>query len=95
MRDTKTQKNRCLRCYHPLTAAMDIKADHIPKNGDLSICIKCGAVCAFTDNLTLRPLTKNEIEKISNSPEIMWDLRNAVSLVYFVQKVKNKKVLEN
>lgn len=94
MRDTRTQKNRCLRCYHSLDAAMDIDGDNVPKDGDLSICIKCGAVCAFTDSLALRPLTKNEIEKIADNFEVMKYLRRAVSLVYFVQE-KDTKILEN
>lgn len=94
MKDTKTQKNRCLRCYHVLDGAMDIAGENIPKDGDLSICIKCGAVCAFTDNLALRPLRKAEIERISASEELMRSLRRAVSFVWFIQE-KNKKVLEN
>ena len=46
-------------------------AGHKPKPGDWSLCVDCSALSAFADDLTLRPLTEEEMVLAAGDPEIV------------------------
>lgn len=62
MKDHDTNPaGRCLRCGHPLTQASSLHSDVSPSEGDLTLCIRCGHLMAFTADLGFRDLTTEEL----------------------------------
>jgi transcription initiation factor IIE alpha subunit len=54
----------CPYCGHAMDAATDVEADARPSPGDIGVCIECGGVLAYTDDLTLRAASQEEIETL-------------------------------
>jgi hypothetical protein len=53
--------SHCTACGYPLNGAFDTEGDrHVPKEGDFSICIECGAVMVYRADQTLRAMTTRE-----------------------------------
>jgi len=46
-------------------------ADASPNPGDITVCIGCGEIIAFADDLTLRGLTDEEMIEIAADPDIL------------------------
>ena len=44
---------------------------HKPKPGDWSLCVDCSALSAFADDLTLRPLTEDEMTEAAGDPQLV------------------------
>lgn len=61
----------CLACKHRLDAAQDVYGDQLPSSGDITICLYCGHVMAFADDLSLRELTDEEVREIAGDPRII------------------------
>lgn len=61
---------RCIECGEVLKHArlVDPLDSGEVNPGDCSMCGSCGALAVFTDELTLRPLTPDEIEEIRAQP---------------------------
>jgi hypothetical protein len=76
LRINEVPQARCLNCNTMLDAASDLLGDARPNIGDLTICIKCGHLMAFTDDLMLRELTDQEIKDYAGDPRIV-KLQNA------------------
>jgi hypothetical protein len=58
--------SHCLDCGEQLDAATHIGGDqHKPDPGDVSICVRCGHIMAFADDLTLRRLTDEEMKQVA------------------------------
>lgn len=55
----------CPVCTHPFNRATNAEngVQEEPSPGDLSICVECETVLAFTDQLTLRKATDEEIKE--------------------------------
>ena len=62
----------CSNCGAQNTAAGEFVGDGIgiPNPGDLSMCLHCGHLAAFDDNLRLRPITKKERRDALRDPNI-------------------------
>jgi hypothetical protein len=71
--------SRCLDCGKILDAATDAFGDEKPAPGDASICFHCGHIMAFADNLTLRPLTDEEIKQVAGDSKII-KVRTAIAV---------------
>ena len=52
-------RSTCRICGHDSDRVRGTEA-FMPKPGDLTVCINCGAVAAFADDLTLRAPTDDE-----------------------------------
>jgi hypothetical protein len=64
-------KARCPACNKRLTmTAHLLEPDASPSPGDFSICLYCGHLMAFTDDLDLRDLTDQEARDAANDPEM-------------------------
>ena len=59
--------NHCVACGTELDRATSVCSDISPAPGDCTICITCGNLMAFTEALTLRPLTEAERKLISQT----------------------------
>ena len=53
-------KCKCPKCGDLLDAATDMFGGDQPKPGDITVCLHCGHVMAFTELLVLRELTDDE-----------------------------------
>ena len=42
-----------------------------PKPGDVTICLDCGHIMAFAADMTVRPLTDDEIVEVAGDPEVL------------------------
>lgn len=73
---TEMQEDHCLNCGHRTNAATDFLHGTKPKPNDISICLECGHVMAFNDQMRLRSLTEEEIIEIAGHDELVL-LQNA------------------
>jgi Zn ribbon nucleic-acid-binding protein len=69
--DNRIPLSACPACGHRFDGATCVGADGIPKPGDYTICIKCGHLMAFADDLTLRELTSNEMHDIAGDERVL------------------------
>jgi hypothetical protein len=69
MKTTRLGKDRCLACGREVDAATHM-ARQTPKPGDWTICLKCGHLMAFDDELHLRQLTAAETQEAAGNSEI-------------------------
>lgn len=82
----------CVSCGESNDSFTSVKADDArPKSGDISICLYCGHVAIYDDNLTLRELTDDEMYEIAGHPILL--RAQAVSAMYreMKEKKENKK----
>jgi hypothetical protein len=65
-------EQHCSSCGSKLNAATFVGPDDSrPDPGDLSICLYCGYLSAYADDLTLRPLTSAEMHAVAGSPSML------------------------
>ena len=48
-----------------------METEGVPEPGDITICIHCGHLMAFADDMTVRPLTDNEMYDIAGDPRLI------------------------
>jgi hypothetical protein len=63
--------SRCLHCGAELTGATAVGADATPNPGDITVCLACGHIMAFTDDLTLRAPTDAEAYEVAGDQRIL------------------------
>jgi hypothetical protein len=83
----RTPVSLCPHCGVPVDAATpeDIMNEgRKPSPKDLSICFTCGGMCVYQDDLTLRALTDEELEKIKEK-----DLRTYKIMMDCSKKIKD------
>lgn len=56
----KIVQSACLKCGYKIDGSAGIGCEGKPKAGDVSICIKCGNIAVFDDNLYVRKPTDIE-----------------------------------
>ena len=62
---TRFPEMGCLRCGALMDAASHLTDDDAtPEPGDVTICLYCGMLMAFSEDLTFRELTEEEITKV-------------------------------
>lgn len=59
----------CPNCGAEFTQATNQKG-RMPKPNDATVCIKCATILVFTDQLTVRAPTTEELDKLSREPEL-------------------------
>jgi hypothetical protein len=89
-RDARLTPSPCTNCGKVLDAANAVKESLskrrrvvMPSPGDITVCISCGHVMAFDDDLKLRDLTAAEIAKIAGD-------RRLLAIQWARGKVKDK-----
>ncbi len=58
---------KCPQCKSELRAAVSPNADRAPAEGDATVCMVCGTICAFTDRegkVGLRMMYSWEIQRL-------------------------------
>jgi len=61
---TLTDDHECPGCGATLNAATGTDGEAIPREGDLSICYKCGSLLEFNEDLSVRLLDSNDMKKL-------------------------------
>jgi hypothetical protein len=92
--ETQTISSACPACGKMVDVAMGTTA---PKKDDISLCINCGGIAKFAEDLSLIPLNEKE-EKDINSTELVFG-GNLTTLLEMRQHLRNvwekNKKLEN
>jgi rubredoxin len=68
---TETPGNKCLVCGYRFEAASGMTHDHKPGEGDISICLNCGAALIFNKDLSLRFPTPEEKAYITMDRDVL------------------------
>jgi len=83
----------CPNCGYVSDMAAAIDENVKPSPNDISICINCGHLSAFTEDLKLRNLTDDEIKKVAGDQRVV----KAMTALDHVkrQKASEKKLDQN
>lgn len=60
-----------LACGDDLTHSSGTNDATTPVSGDVTVCLRCGHLMAYADDLTLRPLTDAEMHAIAGNPVVL------------------------
>jgi DNA-directed RNA polymerase subunit RPC12/RpoP len=69
--DHRIISSLCLRCGKELSGASGVGVDAPPDPGDVTVCIYCGHIMAFADDLTMRPLTTAEAHAVADDERVL------------------------
>jgi hypothetical protein len=61
----------CLNCGKHLDGASAINDDGMPSPGDITLCIYCGHIMAFADDLSFRELNDEEMHEVAGDKRII------------------------
>ena len=67
----KTKQSACKGCGHSLNMAAIPKGEGGPSPNDITVCLYCGHIMAFTDDLGVRNLTSKEMIEVAGSPNLL------------------------
>jgi hypothetical protein len=71
MVETRVPKCKCPSCGTELDAATDVlNRAATPNPGDITICLRCGLLMRFKDDMTLRQLTGKEMIEAMKDPRV-------------------------
>ena len=72
MKTWNTPDEKCLACGHIVNRASNLTDEkRKPTAGDVSICLQCGHLMGFNDDMTLRELTSDEMYQIAGDKRIL------------------------
>jgi hypothetical protein len=84
---TETPECRCLNCRALLGAVTGVNNNERPEPGNLTICLRCGAVMLIADDLTARGLTEREMDDLTNNHHMMQYLARVCKTIRFMPKM--------
>lgn len=62
---------RCLKCNYRMDCTTEAFGEGMPKAGDLSMCMMCGYLMVFNEDLTVRELTPEERVRVKSDPNVI------------------------
>jgi hypothetical protein len=68
---TRTGPNLCPSCGKLVDAATGVSNQRRPTPGSIIICISCGHLAAYDDQLKIRPLTDEEVIGVAGDERII------------------------
>jgi hypothetical protein len=69
--DSRVPPSACLSCGALNDAATGVNNDARPSPGDVTVCLYCGHIMVFSDDLLMRNPTAAEIHQIAGDPRIL------------------------
>ncbi len=66
MKTSDVKESSCPQCGTKFNQATHLSKDVQPKPGDMSLCINCGTILKFKNNLTVRLATLEEMLQLAN-----------------------------
>lgn len=78
-----TKASRCPECQQILNRASNAgESTDQPQTGDVSICIKCGALLRFRDNMRVTKCNAEDMKELASAdPEIIFHMLKAQALI--------------
>jgi RNase P subunit RPR2 len=67
----RIKMNECPSCHKQLDAASSVDDNLRPEPGEITICLYCGHIMAFDDDLSFRELTSKEMIEVAGDPRIL------------------------
>jgi len=61
---TQLKEQPCPTCTRSLNAASAVEGNHLPKVGDVTICLYCGSILMFYEGLDLKAMTSRQIDDL-------------------------------
>ena len=61
----------CVNCGKTVDWAFSIGSDAVPEPGDITVCGLCGHIMAFSEDLTLRELSDEEIVDVAGDERLV------------------------
>lgn len=80
----RIKRTTCINCGHTLDACTAMEDGATPNPGDITICLYCGEVSAFCEDLTTRSVSKEEFESYDD------DLKSEIIKVQALIRITNK-----
>jgi hypothetical protein len=89
---TRTPECRCLGCGKRLDAVGPVAPDGSdandrPSPGDVTVCLRCGAVMMLAEDLTVRGMTEAEMDLLCNDKGYMNFLAGVVRNIRMIPKM--------
>jgi Zn ribbon nucleic-acid-binding protein len=82
----KTPLSHCLQCGYKLNAGSSVEQPGLlPGPGDVVVCMKCGAVMKYADDMTVRGMSDAEMDELINDKEWMDAIARVVQRVHFIK----------
>ena len=67
----RLKKDKCLACGTVIDCASGVTTESKPKPGDITICLYCGHLMAFDNELMVRTLTDAEMLEVAGNKDIL------------------------
>lgn len=83
----------CPHCKKQLDAASSVKGDHVPRVGDLTVCIDCTTVLTWEVGMVLRPITDDELRKLPE--EVLFDVLMTQTMIRAVNGRRRRANFRN
>lgn len=64
MSTTRVEKTHCKSCMKKIDAHTSIEGHHKPQKGDFSICMYCGTISTFDEQLNLIAMSEEELQRL-------------------------------
>lgn len=89
----RTPECACLNCGRLMNAAGSTDGSPIPPpaEGDLSVCLRCGAVMKYDSAGKVRGMTQAEMDKLKADTEQMNMLAKLVRGIRFVRQLREQR----
>ena len=84
---SRMPESRCLNCGHKFNAAGGVNSEDAPEPGNICLCIDCGAVMLYAEDLTVRGMTREEMDDLTNDAETMQFLASQVHKIHMLPKL--------
>ncbi len=81
----------CLRCGYKVDEATSLTGSESVTAGSLSVCLKCGAIAKYGEELTVVPLSEKEARHLEADLEMMAYLRRVVKAIHIMQETHARR----
>lgn len=89
MSTTKLQYQACTGCGHSNEEHTGINNEEQPQPGNISICVCCGQVNQYDDDMKLQKLSDDEMHDLqTHHPDVLMQVR-------MIQMAIKQKILQN
>lgn len=76
-------------CGHKLSGARGIDWDNMPEPGNLSVCMYCGVLRMYAEDLSLRELTREELSDVMADREMSTQILRMRQAIHEAQSKKD------
>lgn len=86
-----TPESKCPVCGTVVDMATGVGGPEAPQPGNISICIKCAGVSKYSEEMTLVPISTEEMAEICDTDPEAWNhITSAVNFIKSITKVNDK-----